>query len=196
MINLLYLLRARMTNKVENKKLLSDLMNLFDRLKVEDSPNQPIANAIGILNEPLIRQIADGIHQQITKLAGCPIQVFENDTQLTHLITSSGGHKKTLYILLQNTFLYSREEFPVSQRAIGTARGNLKYILNNSIDADKWHLLANVHREPYGDYSRPEYSALPIWSVLRYEDANVAWHRVHPLLTETVGFREAIETVV
>lgn len=186
-----------MSDEVKNEVLLSDLINLFDYLRVEDSPNQPIANANDHLNEPLIRQIADEIQQKIAALSEYPIQVLENDAQLIRLITSTGGHEKTLYILLHDMFQYSHGEFPVSQRAIGRARGDLKSILNRSVDANKWHLLAKVHREPYGSYSHlPEYKALPIWSILRYEDAGVEWYRVHPLLVEAVDFKRAIEVVV
>lgn len=183
-----------MSDKNKNEALLADLINLFEPSKVENAPNQPIANANDRLNEPPISQIADEIRQKIAALSDVPIRVFENDDQLMRLITSTGGHKKTLYILLHDTFRYSHGEFPVSQRAIGIARGNLKYILNNSIDANKWHLLARVHCEPHRDYFElPEYNALPRWCILRYEDNDAVWYRVHPLLTETVGFKEAVE---
>lgn len=195
-VHISYSLRLYMSDEIRNEALLSKLIDLFDHLKVEDFPNQPIANADDHLNEPLIRQIADEIQQKIATLSDIPIQVFENDAQLIHLITSSGGHKKTQHILLHATFLYS-QEFPVSQRAIGRARGDLKYAMNNSVDADKWHLLASVHHEPCGNYSElSEYKELPLWSILRYEDKGVVWYRIHPLLTETVGFRRAIEVVV
>lgn len=184
-----------MSNKTKQEALLSDLIELFEPLKIEDSPNQPIANANDRLNELLVRQVAEEIQQNIAALSG-EVQVFENDAQLTELITSTGGHEKTLYLLLHNTFRYSRD-LPVSRRAIGRARGDLKFTMNNSIAADKWHLLANVHFDPYPDYFElAEYSALPRWSILRYEDAGVAWYRVHPLLVETVAFKRAIEAVL
>lgn len=171
------LLRLYMSDKVKNEVLLSNLIELFKPLKIEDSPNQPIANANDRLNELLVRQVAEEIQQNIAALSG-EVQVFENDAQLTELITSTGGHEKTLYLLLHNTFRYSRD-IPVSRRAIGIARGNLKNTMNNSVNANKWHLLANVHCEPYRDYFElPEYNV---------------WYRVHPLLVETVAFKRAIE---
>jgi hypothetical protein len=185
-----------MSGEIKNEVLLSDLMNLFNPLKVEQTPNQPIANANDRLNEPLIRQIADDIQQQIAALSGTT-QVFADDAQLLRLITSTGGHKKTLYILLHDTFLHSQGGFPVSLRAIGIARGNLKDTMNRSVDANKWSLLAKVHRYPYGNYFElPEHKVLPIWSILRYEDPDAEWYRVHPLLVETSNFKEALEVFV
>ena len=168
-------------------------MALFAPSKIKNSPNQPISNADDRLNEPLIRQIAGEIQQQIAALSDTLIQVFADDAQLIGLIASTGGHTKTLYILLRDTFLYSHGEFPVSRRAIGKARGNLRYAMNNSVDADKWHLLAKAHCETYCNYFElAEYNALPIWSILRYESDGIVWYRVHPLLTETSGFKKTI----
>ena len=184
-----------MLNKRKDEELLSDVMNLFNPLRIEVSPNYPIANADDSLNEALVRQIEIEIQQTIARLSDGSIRFFEDTSQLAGLITSSGGHKKSLYILIHDTALYS-EVLPVQQRAIGKARGGLKYILNNSVDECQWDLLAKVHRDPFCAYSQIEqYATLLKWSVLKYEDAGlgIEWYRVHPLLVEVQRFRRAIE---
>lgn len=184
-----------MSNKIKDEALLLNLVGLFDPSNIGATPNQPIVDANNRPNESLISQIAVEIQQKINTLSS-EIQVFENEAQLIRLIMSTGGNQKTLYRLLHDTFLHS-ESFPVSPRAIGKARANLKYTLTNSIGASKLPLLVDVYNEPCQEYFElPDYSDLPLWSILRYENAGTVWYRVHPLLVETADFKRAIEVVV
>ena len=176
-----------------HEKILSAVMNLFDPLQIEDSPNYPIADAKDRLNEPLIYQIEIQIQQAIAILPNTPTRFFENNTQLTSLITSSGGHRKSLYRLIHDTASYT-ETLPVHKRAIVKARFDLRYVLHNSVGEYQWDLLAKTHKDPYCAYSQIEqYEPLLKWSILKYGQDGIEWYRVHPLLVETQRFRVAIE---
>jgi len=179
-----------------DEKILSDLMSLFDRHSLEDGPNLPIVDASDRLDEALVRKMEDLIDEAISScVSDCLLRIFEDNSLLMSLIVSSGGNNETLFTMLHDSFQFS-ETLPVSRRAIGKARGNLRCTMSNSIDSNKWCLLARVHIDPHGDYDvLPEYQALPKWSILKYEDGDRKWYRLHPLLVEATAFRKAVEAI-
>lgn len=118
-------------------------------------------------------------------------EVFDRPETLEQMCLISGGHVRNLVFLMQTALQYNeREQLPIRSTDLQQAIRKLRQTYRNTVNADQWALLANVHRHkriPHDDAHR---SLLFSRCVLEYAEAET-WHDVHPVLLDVPEFKEA-----
>jgi hypothetical protein len=116
-------------------------------------------------------------------------QVFQDETVLNRLCQISGGHVRTLLLVLQSCLL--DDDLPISpnslERVIREYRDNMLV----GIGSNDWEMLRKIDRDKQLSSDVENYQEFPrrLW-VFEYRDDQGRWFGVNPMLKETEQFKK------
>lgn len=116
-------------------------------------------------------------------------QVFQDETVLNRLCQISGGHVRTLLLVLQSCLL--EDDLPILpnilERVIREYRDNILV----GISSNNWEVLRKVDREKQlsSDVENYQEFLRRLW-VFEYRDDQGRWFGVNPMLKETEQFKK------
>jgi hypothetical protein len=120
-------------------------------------------------------------------------EVFDSPETLEHLCLMSGGHVRNLILLVQTAIKYNeREQLPIEATALQQAIRQLRKTYRDTVNADQWDLLAQVHRSKQIAHNTTYRSLLFTRCLLEYSEAEETWHDIHPVLREVSEFKQAL----
>lgn len=120
-------------------------------------------------------------------------EVFDSPETLEDLCLMSGGHVRNLILLVQTAIKYNeREQLPIEATALQQAIRQLRKTYRDTVNADQWALLAQVHRSKQIAHNAAYRSLLFTRCLLEYSEEDETWHDVHPMLREVSEFKQAL----
>jgi hypothetical protein len=151
-------------------------------------PLIPVAQRDGQANRAGLRTLCRIVHRRIVKAGSTPQQFCETPSVLEDLCLASGGHLRTLFMLLASA-MDKCDELPLTRAIVGrTIRGQATD-LALALRPAHWDALRKIHT------SKAEYADDPdLWNALlrnqlafAYEDESGTWYDWNPLLAAVQG---------
>jgi len=150
-------------------------------------PLIPVAQRGGGDHTEGLRALCRIVHRRIAKAGSTPQQFCEDPSVLEDLCRASGGHIRTLFVLLASA-MDRCEELPVTREIVDRTIRRQAIDLSLSLRPAHWDALRMVHR------SKAELDDPDLWnSLLRnllafaYEDELGVWYDWNPLLAAVPG---------
>ncbi len=124
-------------------------------------------------------------------------KIFENTEALEQLCLMSGGHMRSL-VLLMKTAMERAGSLPITARAVRRAMTELRITYQSSISEGEWELLAHTHRFKQiqnDDRYRDLLFRRCILEYRYYDDQDNCdlWHDIHPLIRGISNFQNALQ---
>lgn len=148
-------------------------------------PVVPIIKRDGNRNIKGHEALGEIVKRRVSEAGLSVNEVFESDDLLDKVLLSSGGHIRTLFILLRS-ILDRVKELPISRPIIERSLRRAADDLARPLSAQDWELLKRVHetRRSVNGASNPTWNRLlRDFYVMAYYDENVGfWYDWNPLL--------------
>lgn len=110
-------------------------------------------------------------------------QVFEQAGSLTRLMRLSGGHVRSLFLMLTGCLQRAQGELPIPSHVVETTIHTSARDFAKGLRSSDWKLVQSV-REDHAKHDEDDawYELLKNFDVLAYEDDEGEWYDAHPLL--------------
>lgn len=158
-------------------------------IMVQTPENQPYPPGINKVIELLQKRMTlIDSHRSI-------VEMFENREALEMLCLMSGGHLRNLLLLMKEAIKYTNI-LPISNRALKRSFSELRNTYKNTVFADEWKALAQVHHSKE-IVNNQLYRGLLFNRCLleyRYQEPDgetKVWYDIHPLIKGIKEFQDA-----
>ena len=169
-----------------------------------DSPNVlpiiMVRNVDGSVNQVGLHKLRDFIYKRISANLEKEVEskIFENRELIDRLCLMSGGHLRSLMILIQSSIAWT-DELPIELKAVQRAFQELKEVYNRTTEPSEWEILARVYCSKQAENNEQYLRLLVNRSILEYryydtDETLKAWVDVNPLITGIPQFQKALPT--
>ncbi len=152
-------------------------------------------------DEAGVAKLKEMIERRAEQAGSTLDQVFGDDSLLTDLCLSSGGHVRNLMLLVKTALRYT-DTLPIPEQAAQRAKAELRETYRQAINEDEWTILAGVHRNKKMPNQDAYRKLLFNRCILEYHSlegdqnqAFVPWQDVHPLIYELGDFKKALSNL-
>lgn len=157
-------------------------------------PMVPIQSRNRILNNPGILLLRDLVLARAfpdlpaPDRPQCLTEIFDEDSTCRRLCTISGGHIRSLLILLYGCL--QKQDPPINRHTLEAVIATQQYSYVRSINTDEWELLRRVKVQQTVVGEAGYRSLLRSLLVFEYLDENGPWFGLNPILAEAQQLRD------
>lgn len=157
-------------------------------------PMVPIQSRNRILNNPGILLLQDLVLARAfpdlpaPDRPQCLTEIFDEDSTCRRLCTISGGHIRSLLILLYGCL--QKQDPPINRHTLEAVIATQQYSYVRSINTDEWELLRRVKVQQTVVGEAGYRSLLRSLLVFEYLDENGPWFGLNPILAEAQQLRD------
>ncbi|OUL32589.1 ATP-binding protein [Nostoc sp. 106C] len=148
---------------------------------VQLKDNSEFFQGIALLQQLVMARAFPGVSWEISR--DLITQVFDSPETLEHLCRVSGGHVRTLLMLLQ-TCLQKTDNLPISCDCLASVIKQRCNTLKNTISDDEWDLLHQVVQEKSLKGDKRYQSLIHSMFVFEYRYQDDLWFDINPILAE------------
>jgi hypothetical protein len=148
---------------------------------VQLKDNSEFTQGISLLQQMVMARAFPGISWELSR--NLITQVFDSAETLEQLCRISGGHVRTLLMLMQ-TCLQKTDDLPVSRDCLASVIKQRCNTLKNTITDDEWDLLHQVAQEKSLKGETKYHSLIHSMFVFEYRYQDDLWFDINPILTE------------
>ena len=184
-ISLIYSGRA-----AELQDIYADVPQVLPTIMIHTPENERYERGLSKVNELLQKRISL-IDPNLSIL-----DIFQKPEDLDQLCLMSGGHVRNVTLLMKEAIKYT-DTLPIPTKAIRRAISEFRNTYENTVYANEWHILAQVHLYKKIENNQDYRNLLFNRCILQYryidrEDKVKCWYDVHPIICEIDAFCRAL----
>jgi hypothetical protein len=168
--------------------IYSCVPHILPMIMVKTRDNQPYTPGIEKLKQ-IIRSRLLEIDK--AKRMSLEAEVFDSSETLHDLCMISGGHVRTLILLVRLAIEYNSDTLPLRSKSILQAVRQIRATYRNAVDESQWALLAKTSLSKGIRNDTAHRNLLFTRCLLEYREEE-SWYDIHPVIQRISEFQEAL----